>query len=333
MKTLLIALTAMALTGTALYFMSQPSSEEQLRSAFLVFKAKHNKSYGSKTELEFRFEVFKLSVDRIQKSNADSANRFRLAVNKFADLTFPEFRNQYLLRAKKNPNFKKSLKNASKPKKGKKDWRKVKHAVGPVKNQEQCGSCWAFSTNASLEFAYFKQTGKTGSFSEQELVDCAGGKYENEGCNGGLMDTAYDYIIDHSIDTEKTYPYRAVDQKCKASKKKSRFTVKSYSYLKPANVVSLVKAAQAQVVSVAIEVQDDFMFYDSGVYHAGADCGEELDHGVAVVGYNTKVKDGYFIVRNSWGADWGLEGYIKMAVGTGEGTCGIAGDSDVYPNL
>ena len=298
----------------------------------MEFKSKYNKSYGSKHELQYRFEVFKSTVAKIEASNADPSKKFKMGVNKFSDLTFPEFKNQYLMPAKKNPNHGKKV-LTGKIIKGQKDWRQTAGAVGPVKNQEQCGSCWAFSTVASLEFAYWKENGKSASFSEQELVDCAGGNYGNYGCNGGLMNYAYDYILDNKLDRESSYPYRAVDQTCNHSNKKNRYSVKSYSLLQPANVNTLAKVAQNQVVSVAIEVQDDFMSYESGVYHADSDCGYQLNHGVAVVGFNTKVKNGYFIVRNSWGPDWGLDGYIKMAVSKGEGTCGIAGESDVYPDL
>lgn len=333
MKRILMAICAIALTGTALYYLSGSDFQSDARKEFYKFKLRYNKSYGSKHELEYRFNIFKSELSKIQKINADPTKRYSVEVNKFADLTFQEFKNLYLMPSRKRKNKIKSEKIIQ-VKTGSIDWRETRGAVGPVKNQGHCGSCWAFSTVASLEFANFKKTGSYKSFSEQELVDCAGGSYGNAGCNGGLMDWAYDYIIDNNLDLEEDYPYKAVDQDCTPTDNNTRVSVNGYSYLNPARVDTLVEAIDKQVVSVSIEVQDDFRYYKEGVYHSeNDDCGEYLNHGVAAVGYNTEGEDGYFIVRNSWGDDWGANGYINMAVDTGKGTCGIADDSDVYPNL
>lgn len=335
LKNLLLTFGVIALTGLTLYHINSVSNANLLKTQFLEFKEKYNKSYGTKSELEYRFEVFKKTVERISMNNSDPSKTHISGINKFSDLTFSEFKTRYLTKMDRsgNLNLSESL-DKVKVKPAKRDWRSSKGAVGKVKNQGNCGSCWAFSTIASLETAFWQKNKKSVNLSEQELVDCAGGKYENEGCDGGLMDDAYKYIIDHKVATEKAYPYRAIDQKCsKRNRKKSgRVAVASFSYVQ-AGVNGLTKAAAKQVVSVAIEVQDDFMDYSSGVYTNNANCGEELNHGVAVVGYNTSVKKPYYIVRNSWGSDWGLNGYVKMAIGSGSGTCGIANDQNVVPKL
>ena len=332
---LLISLGVLALTGLTIYHLNAESENSSLRNQFFDFKIKYDKSYGGKSELEYRFNVFKQTLNRINSVNSDSSRTHTAAVNKFSDLTFSEFKSKFLTKMNRSAdlNSNEKLKKKIVPKK--KDWRAKKGAVGKVKNQEDCGSCWAFSTVASLENAVWQKTKKSVNLSEQELVDCAGGKYENEGCNGGLMDDAYKYIIDNKIATEKSYPYRAVDQKCskKNKKKGGRVAVSSFSYVK-GGVNGLIKAAAKQVVSVAIEVQDDLMDYSSGVYtNNDPSCGQELNHGVAVVGYNTAVKKAYYIVRNSWGADWGLGGYFKIETGKGNGTCGIANSTNVVPKL
>ena len=329
---LLLSLGVLALTGITVYQLSSSSQEETLRSRFMQFKQDFNKSYGSPSELEFRFGVFKSTVARINRNNADSSKTHVAAINKFSDLTFSEFKNSYLNDFKKSADLSSTaeLTFTGKPSV---DWRTTK-GVNPVKNQAQCGSCWAFSTTASLEFATFVKDSRVVSLSEQELVDCAG-SYGNNGCNGGLMAYAYDYIRGSKIALEANYPYRAVDQTCSSVNraKPNREGAPPYSFISPANVNGLLSAAENQVVSVAIEVQNDFMDYHSGVYTSDPYCGYSLNHGVAVVGYNTSASVPYFIVRNSWGASWGDRGYIKMAVASGSGTCGIANSSDVYPNL
>ena len=331
---ILIGVTILALTGFTIYHLSSEALNSSSRRQFLDFKLKYKKSYGSKTELEYRFNVFKESLKRINRVNSDSTRTHTAAVNKFSDLTFSEFKSKFLTKMsqpKKQEFIETNLEKAPL----KKDWRKTKGAVGKVKNQEDCGSCWAFSTIASLETAVWQKTKKSVNLSEQELVDCAGGKYNNAGCDGGMMDDAYRYIIDNKVATEKNYPYRAVDHKCnkKNKKKGGRVAVSKFKYVK-AGVTSLINAAAKQVVSVSIEVRDDMMDYSSGIYsNSDSSCGDELNHGVAVVGYNNQVKQKYLIVRNSWGADWGLNGYIKFAKSTGTGTCGIATEGNVVPVL
>ena len=326
MKKLFLALSAIAVTAITLYVLSK-NSNDSLRTEFMSFKAKYNKSYGSKSELEYRFSVFSENMNLINSTNADSSKRYTLAMNQFTDMTFDEFKNQYLMTPKENETQKSVA--SSKLTSGNVDWRTVTGAVGAVKNQGQCGSCWAFSTVASLETSYFLKFNKFVSFSEQELVDCAT-PYGNHGCNGGLMPFAYEYIMDNQITTEEAYPYRGIEGSCRASSMSDRYSIDSFAQINPINVNGLMAALEKTVVSVAIEVQDDFMFYNEGVYH-NSECGDRLNHGVAAVGYNSESSDPYFIVRNSWGPSWGLGGYVRMAIGSGSGTCGIANPTDTYP--
>lgn len=332
---LLISFGILTLTGLTVYHLHRLSEEAGHRKTFLLFKDTHNKTYESLSELEYRFSVFRQTLRRIEAVNSDPSKTHWAAVNKFSDLTFAEFKAKYLSNMNRSADLS-FTEELSKKGPKKRDWRQKKGAVGKVKNQADCGSCWAFSTIASLETAVWQKTKKSNSYSEQELVDCAGGKYGNEGCYGGLMDSAYDYIVDNKIATEKAYPYKAVTNKCskKNKKKAGRQGASSFKYVKK-GVNALTKAAAATVISVAIEVQDDLMDYAGGVYsNDDPDCGSELNHGVAVVGYNTTTKKPYFIVRNSWGPDWGQKGYVYMAISKGTGTCGIAsGQNNVFPVL
>ena len=205
-------------------------------------------------------------------------------------------------------------------------------AVTPIKNQGQCGSCWAFSTTGSLEGAYFLKTGELKSFSEQQLVDCD--TKQDQGCNGGLMDNAFDFIkTNKGLCTEESYPYKGVDGTCnKKCKDDSKATVKTHTDV-AANAKALMSAIAKQPVSIAIEAdQSSFQFYKSGVFN-NAGCGTQLDHGVLAVGYGTLNGTDYWKVKNSWGATWGLNGYILLAKGTTAkpiNMCGIS-QSASYP--
>jgi len=194
------------------------------------------------------------------------------------------------------------------------------------------GCCWAFSAVAATEGINKIKTGKLISLSEQELVDCD--TSSDMGCEGGLMDDAFKFIIkNHGLTTESNYPYQGTDSTCKTGKESSHAAkITSYEDV-PANSESaLLKAVANQPVSVAIDASgSDFQFYSSGVFTG--ECGTELDHGVTAVGYG-EASDGtkYWLVKNSWGTSWGENGYIRMQrnVDTVEGLCGIAMEAS-YP--
>jgi len=194
----------------------------------------------------------------------------------------------------------------------------TKGAVTKVKNQGQCGSCWAFSTTGAVEGAEFLAGGQLESYSEQQLVDCST-SFGNMGCNGGLMDYAFKYIETNPLELEADYPYTARDGSCHYVKTKGVGKVKSYADVTPNQVAALKAAVTQQPVAIAIEAdQSAFQMYTSGVITKG--CGTQLDHGVLAVGYGTENGVDYFLVKNSWGAGWGDQGYVK--IGTNN-VCGI----------
>jgi len=240
------------------------------------------------------------------------------AINQFADMTRAEFKATMLTyqahRKQANPVV--MFDTSSNP--SSVDWTS-KGAVTPVKNQGQCGSCWAFSTTGSAEGAHQIATGKLVSFSEQELVDCAG-SYGNQGCNGGLMDDGFKYLEAKGDSSESSYAYTGKTGTCDSSKQSAADGIKagavgSYHDVTTENEAQMEAAVAQQPVSVAIEAdQSGFQFYKSGVF--SGTCGTSLDHGVLVVGYGTDSGKDYWKVKNSWGTTWGLEGYILLEKGS-----------------
>ena len=204
------------------------------------------------------------------------------------------------------------------------DWRD-RGAVTPVKNQQQCGSCWAFSTTGAVEGAYYLKNGNLTSFSEQELVSC---DKVDQGCNGGEMDDAFQWIQKQGgLCSESDYPYHSGTGNSGSCAKKCQPVKGSQvkSYVDVNATESELKAAVAkQPVAIAIEADGfGFQLYHSGVYTGK--CGTNLDHGVLLVGYGTDNGQDYWLVKNSWGDSWGDSGYIKIERGKSQegGQCGI----------
>ncbi|KAL2494715.1 Senescence-specific cysteine protease SAG12 [Forsythia ovata] len=289
----------------------------------------YGRVYNDNAEKAMRYRIFKENVEYIETFNKAGTRHYKLGINQFADLTNKEFqasRNGYKLSSNQNAPKASSFRYenvTAVP--SSMDWRK-KGAVTGVKDQGQCGCCWAFSAVAAMEGINQLSTGKLISLSEQELVDCD--TSEDMGCNGGLMDNAFEFIINnHGLTTESSYPYDGTDGTCN-TKKESSHAAKITGYEDvPANSESaLLKSVAKQPVSVAIDASgNDFQFYSSGVFTG--ECGTDLDHGVTAVGYG-KTSDGtkYWLVKNSWGTSWGENGYIRMQRGIDaeEGLCGIA---------
>jgi len=257
-----------------------------------------------------------------------------LGMNAFGDLSHEEFKATYATGYRSIKNTVHRARNAPVKTNVKPhvhattvDWTK-KGAVTPVKNQLQCGSCWAFSATGSMEGAWQIAKGKLLSLSEQELVDCSNAQ-GNQGCNGGLMDNAFQYVIANGgITDEASYPYVAMNQDCASTGKNNVVMISSFKDVTQGDEKALQMAVDMGPTSVAIEAdQQCFQFYSSGIL-TDSSCGTQLDHGVLAVGYGTQDGTDFWKVKNSWGTGWGMDGYILMGRGINE--CGIATEPS-YP--
>jgi len=310
-------------------------SHDEYLAAFKDYVKKFNKHYDSK-EIVIRFLNFKRHLDKINRHKETGPHSYSLGLTKFSDWSWEEFKDKilitepqdcsatqgsYLLSGKANPS---SI-----------DWRS-KGVVTDVKDQGDCGSCWTFSTTGCLESQHAIVTGNLVGLSEQNLIDCANA-FNNNGCDGGLPSQAFEYIyFNGGIDTESSYPYEGEDDNCRYDPSNIGAKISGIVNITQGDENSIVDAvANVGPISIAFEVLDDFMDYDSGVY-SNSDCSTDpssVNHAVLIVGYNVTTdssKTDFWIVKNSWGEDWGLNGYFWIQRGVN--MCGLA-DCASYPQV
>jgi len=310
--------------------------DSDLDSEWQAYKSYHTKKYSSSEE-SLRRLIWEENLKRVALHNLEAAmgkHTYTLAMNEFADLSGEEFAKIVLgscvIPKRNSTGAATFLKSPFITLPTSVDWRD-KNLVTPIKDQKQCGSCWAFSTTGSLEGQHSKKTGKLVSLSEQQLVDCSG-KFGNFGCMGGLMDNAFRYIkANGGIDTEASYPYEARDGHCRFKPADIGATVAGYTDVPEGDEAALTQAiATVGPISVAIDASHfSFQLYHTGVYYEKRCSSTRLDHGVLAVGYGTEDGQDFYWVKNSWGVSWGQKGYIKMARGR-QNNCGIATQAS-YP--
>jgi len=294
-------------------------------------RERHN-FYNTKAEHDKRFQIFKENMEKIKEHNK-GGHSWTMGITQFSDMTPQEFK-EYIACGSFKHKLSKTVHEAPA------DWGKnatssidwvAKGAVTPVKNQGSCGSCWAFSTTGAIEGRFFVSKGQLNSLSEQDLVDCS---KQNSGCGGGLMDFAFSFVEgNNGLCSETDYPYVAYAHwRCEEDSCSKEDPITSYVDV-TATTSALEAACNDGPVAIAIEAdQSAFQQYSGGVMSGS--CGASLDHGVLLVGYGTDGGSDFWKVKNSWGADWGESGYIRLCrncdANDGKGQCGIL-TSASYP--
>ena len=275
----------------------------------------------------------KALVTRHNAEHAAGKQSFTMALNKFADMTEDEV----------NALYKGSVSQSTRPLGVHKpsgsqapaaiDWRD-QDVVTEVKDQGACGSCWSFGATGAFESAWALAGNDLQTFSEQQLMDCSGSA-GNHGCNGGMAYRAYEYLEDEGgIMTEDDYPYTARDgHSCQADPSKYVAAISSHVMVPSHGSHAILRDAVADVGPVAVSIdasKSSFNFYSGGVYDEPSCSTTSHDHAVLVVGYGTEDGKDYWLVKNSWGPEWGESGYIKMTRSDNTDQCAIA-SIPVYP--
>jgi C1A family cysteine protease len=329
--------------GGLVYTLSSPDlylsfrflvNDEENKNAvnpFTQFMKEYTKKYESVEEQSKRERIFSANLKKIQAYNAQPHRTVTLGINKFADLTDEEFHSQFLSKSvNPGPELESTIKASPNPDL-KVNWVE-KGKVSGIKDQGNCGSCWTFSSISVVETIYaIRNEGIPERYSEQMLVDCCISN-TSQGCNGGEEYEALTYIRDKGIAAEFNYPYKARDEDCKADKMAKKFKIDGYVHLNKGNNSEMERVIQTRSLSVALNAGNFvFRFYKSGVIETGCPS-DDLNHAVTVVGANTENGKPYWLVRNSWGQNWGQSGYLKIARSDDgkPGVCGIS-SSVHYP--
>jgi hypothetical protein len=309
----------------ATYVQAAPTQEEAQR-LFDDFKSTYGRTYNGAEEVH-RFACFRENLVLIEQRNIANKGSAHHGVNQFADLCPAEFAKFYLGYRPGNATRKQvpdiytpeQIKTSMCPSV---DWRQA-GIVTPIKNQGVCGSCYTFSATGNMEGQWARNTGSLISLSEEELVQCSQDA-GNNGCNGGLMDNAFVWVIRNGgIDDEATYPYTSgggVTGACNTgllNRGVARFA--SYVNLPQSEEQMALWVCEYGPLSIAVDASG-WQTYTGGVV---TNCpGTTLDHGVLIVGFDAEASPPFWIVKNSWGTSWGEAGYIRLAMGYDE--CGLA---------
>ncbi|CAK1590712.1 unnamed protein product [Parnassius mnemosyne] len=317
-----------------------PHLDSDVNKAFESYKNYHGRNYKDK-EFEVRKLIFADNWRRIVHHNRKNLG-YKLEVNKFADRFDEELVHLFGTRPSKSnalgtepfPFSEEELNAMEEELPINYDMRQD-GIISSIKNQGDCGSCWAFATTAAIEAAISRSNGgRNIDLSEQSLVDCSwskGYKFDsNQGCNGGFLYEAFKYVTLYGIPTQREYgPYLEQDDYCKMKNMTNVYNIKGFAKV-PSLSETALKAALYKFgpVTVVINSELSMLYYSSGIYYEPKCNKYPTNHAVTVVGYGVRDGANYWIVKNSWGEDWGEDGYILMS--TADNNCFLMTDG-YYP--
>jgi KDEL-tailed cysteine endopeptidase len=281
--------------------------------AFHEWVSFNGKAYATDVEYSYRKTIFETNVHTIMQHNSGN-HSWTMGMNKFTDLTADEFASQFAHKYTVREQVPYTRKNLRVPEGI--DWRTY-GAVTPVKNQFSYDGGWAFAATGAIEGAWAISNGTLLSLSEQQLIDCSPAE-----SNQGYIDSAFQYVIDaKGITTETTYPYTGAGPgNCTMIGIPTAATLTKYAHVPSNSEDALLAAVAQQPIAVAIDAGNPaFQFYSSGIITG--DCGSDLDHTVLIIGYGSEE----WVVKNSWGVDWGDNGYVRISRGNTYGPTGQCG--------
>ncbi|XP_028627808.1 cathepsin J isoform X2 [Grammomys surdaster] len=314
-----------------------PARDPNLDAEWKAWKIKYAKSYSPEEEL--KRAVWEENMKMIELHNMENGlgkNGFTMKMNAFADMTGDEFRksmnNILIPAAVTDPSAQKQVSNDLPDFK---DWRKEGY-VTPVRNQGKCGSCWAFAAAGAIEGQMFSKTGNLTPLSVQNLLDCSK-TVGNNGCHWGTANKAFEYVFENKgLEAEATYPYEEKEGPCRYNSENASAYITDFVKLPPNEIYLSVAVASIGPISAAVDAShDSFIFYNGGIYHEPNCSSYSVNHAVLIVGYGYEgnVTDGnnYWLIKNSWGEEWGMNGYMKIAKDRNN-HCGIASLAS-FPNI
>jgi len=311
---------ALYLCFVAVAFALRVQTDRELRSQFSRFRHDYGRRYNSIDETEYRFGIFR---DNMKKAaHYQSINpKATFGVNKFADLSADEFAAMYLMsvdpatyQAPPPKDFSKSSPNVKDcdPNPTSFDWTDC--ACTGIYNQGACGDCWAFSATETIESYYILAGNPVTNLGMEQIVDC---DTMDSGCDGGWPYQAFEYVQEAGgIETLGDYPYTAgggVSGQCQFNSADAVATVTGWNSISgETGLYQQTSSSSGGPVSVCVDASS-WQTYTGGIL---TQCGNEVDHAVQLVGYQNYGQSGaYWIVRNSWGPDWGISGFIWLEIG------------------
>lgn len=311
-------------------------SEEDRMEEWVHFKEKYGKKYSTEDEEKVRQEIFFRRLETIDRHNLlyqQGSKSYKMAVNKYSDLTNDEFKKKFTSRFGKEHSKEHLKVNRGKGFLGHYfaqntlfppqtyDLRKILgKKMPPVRDQANCGSCWAISPVAAIEMFTALVKNISIHYSVQQVLDCTY-KVDKEslGCDGGFPESALDFILKFGIESELDYPTFNYPHPCRM-RSPQKTIVQGYRYLSSDESKLHFAVSQGPIITEIYASSDTLLGYHSGIID-DVTCSDEIDHVAVIIGYDNQS----WILQNSWGSDWGEDGYFRIK--RGAHMCGVALDS------